>query len=154
MEFSTERVESAAILHLSGRLTVDADEAWIRAAADAGTRNGVRHVLLHMGRVRQLDCSGIGRLLRLREQLHRERRTCALVAVDRRQRRLLELAGLHRVFRMFDDCGEAMLVLGIRVERLPVPQAVEAVPLGAMARGRMAAVWHSWGGWTETECVS
>lgn len=153
MRLSTERVDSAVILHLDGRLTIEGGDSWLEAAVDAGTRGGVRHVLLQMERVRQLDCAGIGHLLRLREQLHRARRTCALVAVDPRQRHLLELAGLHRVFRMFDDCDDAKIMLGVGEPRLALPTYVPTAPIGLPASGG-ASVWCSWAGWAESGCVT
>ena len=153
MTLSTERVDSAVILHLDGRLTIEGGDAWLETAVDAGSRGGVRHVLLDMKRVRQLDCAGIGHLLRLRERLHQAHRTCALVAVEPRQRHLLELAGLHRVFRVFDDCEEARIMLGVGEPRLQVPLFVATAPTGRAASGG-ASMWCSWAGWADAECAS
>lgn len=146
MTLGTERVGSAVILHLDGRLTVESGDGWMQATCDAGTRAGVRHVLLQMKRVRQLDCTGIGQLLRLREQYHQAHRTCALVAVDACQRRLLELAGLHRVFRMFDDCDEARITLGVGEPRVPRAIFVPAASAAFAAPGGTGA-WCNWTGW-------
>jgi anti-anti-sigma factor len=153
MTLSTERVDSAVILHLDGRLTIEGGDAWLEAAVDAGSRSGVRHMLLEMKRVRQLDCAGIGQLLRLRELLHQARRTCALVAVEPRQRHLLELAGLHRVFRVFDDCEDARIMLGVGEPRVSVPHFVAAAPIGRAAAGG-GSMWCSWDGWAQVECAS
>lgn len=147
MRLSTERVDSAVILHLDGRLTVEGGDGWLEAAVDAGTRGGVRHVLLQMRRVRQLDCTGIGQLLRLREQLHQARRTCALVGVETRQLCMLELVGLHRVFRVFDDCEDARIMLGVGEPRAAAPVFLPAAPAGA-------SDWRGWTGWAESRCAS
>jgi anti-anti-sigma factor len=144
MKLSSERVESAAILHLDGRLTVEAGDGWLQAAVDLGTRGGVRHVLVQMRRVGQIDCTGIGQLLRLREQLHSARRSCALVEVAPRQRRLLELAGLHRVFRMFDDCDDARITLGIALDRVAPPVLGAAAQIGFAIGPRSTGTWGSW----------
>ena len=153
MTLSTERVDSAVILHLDGRLTIEGGDAWLETAVDAGCHGGVHHVLLEMKRVHQLDCAGIGQLLRLRERLHQAHRTCALVAVATRQRHLLELAGLHRVFRVFDDCEDARIMLGVGEPRLLAPRFVAIAPTGRAAAGG-ASMWCSWDGWAEAECAS
>jgi anti-anti-sigma factor len=153
MKLSTERVDSAVILHLDGRLTIEAGDGWLEAAIEAGSRGGVRHVLLQMKRVHQLDCAGIGQLVRLRGRLHQARRTCALVAVEPRQRHLLELAGLHRVFRIFDDCEDAGMMLGVGEPRLSVPLFVATAPTGLAASGG-GSIWCSWAGWAEYGCVT
>lgn len=153
MRLSTERVDSAVILHLDGRLTIEGGDEWLKAAVDAGSRGGARHVLLQMHRVRQFDCAGIGQLLRLREQLHQARRTCALVALDPRQRHVLELAGLHRVFRMFDDCEDAKVMLGVGEPGLALPTFLATAPTG-LAASSGASIWCSWAGWAESGCVT
>ena len=153
MTLSTERVDSAVILHLDGRLTIEGGDGWLAAAVDAGIRGGVHHVLLQMDRVHQFDCAGIGQLVRLRAQLHEARRTCALVAVDPRQRHLLELAGLHRVFRMFDDCDDAKVMLGVGEPGLALPMFLATAPTGLAASGG-ASIWCSWASWAESGYVT
>jgi anti-anti-sigma factor len=153
MRLSTERVDSAVILHLDGRLTIEVGDSWLETSVEAGSRAGVRHVLLQMDRVRQLDCAGIGQLVQLRAQLHQARRTCALVAVDPRQRHLLELAGLHRVFRMFDDCDDAKVMLGVGEPGFALPTFLAAAPTGLGASSG-ASIWCSWAGWAESGCVT
>lgn len=153
MKLNTERVESAAILYLDGRLTVEAGDGWLESAVDLGTRGGVRHVLLQMRRVGQIDCTGIGQLLRLREQLHGARRSFALVEVAPRQKRLLELAGLHRVFRMFDDCDDARITLGIGVDRFAPPLSGAAAAIGFAVGPRSAGIWGSWAGLAESRVM-
>jgi anti-anti-sigma factor len=153
MKLSTERVDSLAILYLDGRLTVEGGDGWLEAAVYLGTRAGVRHVLVEMGRVRQIDCTGIGQLLRLREQLHRARRSCALVEVAPRQRDLLELAGLHRVFRMFDDCGDARVALGIGAERVAPPVLGAAAAAGFAVGPQTAGTWNGWTGWADARVL-
>ena len=113
MDIGTERVGSAVILHLDGHMSAECDAGWTRTALASGTVDGVRHVLVDFGRVRRLDCCGIGQLLALRGQLHEARRTLCLVDIERHQRRMLELAGLHHVFRVFRDCDAAASALGV-----------------------------------------
>ena len=113
MDIDTERVGSAVILRLDGRLSAECDGGWTQTALMEAIGGGVRHVLIDFGRVRRLDCCGIGQLLALREQIHGARRTLCLVGLERHQRRMLELAGLHHVFRVFRDCDAAASALGV-----------------------------------------
>jgi hypothetical protein len=76
------------------------------------------------------------------------------VTVERRQRRLLETAGLHRVFRMFDDRGDAMAVLGIRPVRTPVMAAGAPLPFGALLGRALAGRWSGTIERVETGCAS
>jgi anti-anti-sigma factor len=154
MELRAERIDSAVILHLDGRMSVDADTDWMRDVMNASTDYGVRHALLDLGKVSALDCSGIGQLLRLREQVHGARRTFGLVDVDRRQKRLLELSGLVHVFRVFADCESAVSALGLGPPRHPSRPPEAVAPLGAAVGGRMAACWGIGTVWMKTECAS
>jgi anti-anti-sigma factor len=154
MELRTERVESAVILHLDGRLTVETGAEWLRDAGRAVRGQGVRHVLIDMGQVSQIDCAGIGQLLQFRQHAHEARTTLALVNVGRRPKRMLETAGLLHVFRVFGGCEEAALVLGIGSRRVPFlpPQPIGAWP--GMLRGRLAACLGADDALVETECLS
>lgn len=61
-----------------------------------------------MANVPQLDCSGIGQLVQLNDQLRTAGGVQVLVNVERRQKRLLELLGLLEVFRVCDSWPEAL----------------------------------------------
>ena len=129
MELHAEHIGSALILHLEGRMTAESDADWMRDAMNAVGERGVRHALLDLARVSQLDCAGIGQLLRLREQVHGARRTFVLVDVERRQERMLEVSGLTHVFRIFGDRDAAVSALGIDERRLPEPSTSGAAEL-------------------------
>jgi anti-anti-sigma factor len=154
MELTTERLGSAVILHLEGRLTAEAGAGWRQDAARAVTGRGVGHVLVDMAGVCQLDCSGIGQLLLLRQQAHAARKTLALVALDRRQRRMLEVAGLLRVFRAFTGCGDAILALGLAPRRVAFAPAEAVATWAGWVPGRPAACAGIPAGPAGTEWVS
>ena len=154
MELRTERIESAVILHLDGRLSAESDTGWMRDAMLACTDNGVRHALIELSGVRQLDCAGLGQLLRLREQVHGARRTFGLVDVERRQRAMLELSGLIHVFRVFCDRDAAVSALGIVRQQEPVRTPVCGAATGSFVPGRLRACWIKGPGWAEMECLS
>ena len=154
MELKTGRVGSAVILHLEGRLTVETGTGWWNDAGRAVTGQGVRHVLVDMGKVSQLDCWGIGQLLQLRRLAHDARKTIALVALDGRQKRMLELAGLLHVFRAFGGCGEAVLALGIEPRRFAFAPADTIAAWAGLLGGRTVACAAASSGPAGTEWVS
>ena len=154
MELRTERIGSAVVLHLEGRLTVEAGTGWWQDAGRAVTGHGVRHVLVDMGKVSQLDCWGIGQLLHLRRRAHDARRSLALVALDGRQKRMLDLAGLLHVFRAFGGCGEAVLALGIAPRRFVFAPADTMAAWAGLAGGCAVACAGTACGPAGTEWVS
>jgi len=143
MDVRTERVDSAVVLRLEGRLGVESDGGWMRDAVIAVASPGVRHAVLDLGTVSSLDCSGIGQLLQLRERVHGARRTFCLVCVERHQKRMLERSGLLHVFRVFGDCDAAMSALGIRATRAPARTPEPAVAIGYGTPGTMATCWST-----------
>jgi anti-anti-sigma factor len=128
MDIRAARVGSAVILRLEGRMTAEAGSDWVRAAVEAATADGARHVVCDLRGIGQLDCTGIGQLLNLRERIHGARRTFALSCVERRQRRMLELSGLLHVFRMFADSRTAVVTLGL-CDALLADAAIEGAPM-------------------------
>jgi anti-anti-sigma factor len=154
MELRTGRIGSAVILHLEGRLTVETGTGWWNDADLAVTGQGVRHVLVDMGKVSQLDCWGIGQLLQIRRLAHDARKTFALVALDGRQQRMLRLAGLLHVFRVFGGCGEAVLALGIEPRRFAFATADMIAAWAGLVGGRTVACAAAATGAAGTEWVS
>ena len=142
MDIEAEFVGSAVILRLEGRMSVECDGGgWTQAALLAASGHGVRHVLIDVGRVCLLDCCGIGQLLALRAQLHGARKSICLVDVERHQRRMLELAGLLHVFRVFPDNVAAASALGVDkgARRAWAPES--GVPACAFGRGCPEPRW-------------
>lgn len=94
MRVRAERVESAWVLHLQGRLTVEEDTRQLHELVRAMVHFAPCNVVLDIGNVGQLDCSGIGQLVQLREQVRESGGAFALLNVECRQKRLLELLKL------------------------------------------------------------
>ncbi|HSP91518.1 MAG TPA: anti-sigma factor antagonist [Vicinamibacterales bacterium] len=141
MDIEAEFVGSAVILRLEGRMSVECDAGWTRAALMAASGDGVRHVLVDVGRVRLLDCCGLGQLLALRAELHGARKSICLVDVERHQRRMLELAGLLHVFRVFPDCDAAVSALGLNTGARRDWTPESGVPARAFGRGCPEPYW-------------
>jgi anti-anti-sigma factor len=148
MDLKTERVGSAVILHLEGRLTVEADTERLQDMVNSVARLHARDVLLDMREIRQLDCSGIGQILNLRNQFHNIRMTFALMDIERHQKRMLKISGLLRVFRVFGSREEALAAVGAGPVRA---RSLEpAAPLRALVGMQPAACWASPASWAET----
>ena len=104
-----EQVGAAIVIALDGRLTVESSEqALIRELIACVRRSRPHTIVLDLEHVRQLDCSGIGMLLRLRRDLARWGRTLVLIKVGRLHRQLLERVGLSAALPVFDTREEAL----------------------------------------------
>lgn len=150
MDLKTERIGSAVILHLEGRLTVEADTERLQDMVNSVARLHARDVLLDMEEIRQLDCSGIGQILNLRNQFHNIRMTFALMDIERHQKRMLKISGLLRVFRVFSSREEALAAVGIGSGPVRAPSLEPAAPLRALVGMQPAACWASSASWAET----
>ncbi|MCK7472215.1 MAG: STAS domain-containing protein [Desulfomicrobium escambiense] len=82
------------MLHLEGRLTVEEDTRQLHELVRAMVRFAPGNVVLDLGNVGQLDCSGIGQLVQIHEQVRGSGGAFALLNVERRQKRLLQLLKL------------------------------------------------------------
>jgi anti-anti-sigma factor len=71
-------------------------------------QHGGTDVVLDLQHVRQLDCTGLGLLVLARNRLAQHGCPMALANVERRQRRLLDLAGLLTVLPVFGSRQDAV----------------------------------------------
>lgn len=101
-------MSSAIVLHLEGRLTLEADTQQLHELVRSIVHFGPGNVILDLGNVWQLDCSGIGQLIRLRNQVCAAGGVFALVNVERRQKRILGILELLTVLRVVDRLQEAI----------------------------------------------
>lgn len=108
MRVRAERVDSAWVLHLEGRLTVEEDTRQLHEMVRSMTHFDKCNVVLDFGNVGQLDCSGIGQLVQLDNQVRGSGGALTLLNVEHRQKRLLQLLGLLAVFRVVDRRQEAI----------------------------------------------
>jgi anti-anti-sigma factor len=108
MRVRAERVDSAWVLHLEGRLTVEEDTRQLHELVRSVIQFDPCGVVLDCGNVGQLDCSGIGELVQLNNQVCGSGRAFTLLNVEHRQKRLLQLLGLLAVLRVSDRRQEAI----------------------------------------------
>jgi anti-anti-sigma factor len=103
-----ERRGVVVVLKLEGRLTLETDVHQLCRLAKWLTRLEGSLVMLDLKCVRQLDCTGLGQLVALCNDVRGRGGRCALVHMESRQRSLLRLAGLLGVLPVFDTCQHAV----------------------------------------------
>ena len=110
MEVRAERAGPAVVVHLEGgRLVVEEDTQELRDLVQAVTLvDEGCSVVLDLEKVWQLDCSGIGQLVELGNQVRELGGVFSLVNVGPRPRHLLALLGLLKVLPVFASPEEAI----------------------------------------------
>lgn len=135
MKVRTERVGSTFLLDLEGRLTAGADTHQLNEAIREIPLRDVGRVVFDFAKVEQLDCSGIGQLVQTCDPVRAAGRTLILINVERRVKRLLQMAGLLAVFEVLDSRQKAMP--GCESEALQVCDRTSR-PLERAERGSIA----------------
>ncbi len=107
MQVTTGRFGLTVVLHLDGRLTAEADTRVLDDLLQSFAALGPCQVVLDLDNVPQLDCSGIGRLVHLRNRICEAGGAFGLINVHPRLGSLLRMAGLLEAIPMFDDRSEA-----------------------------------------------
>jgi anti-anti-sigma factor len=109
MKVRSERLGSTLLLELEGRLTIEVDTQQLHAAVREVLQPDVNYLALDLAKVDQLDCSGIGLLVRLHDQIRESGRDLVLINVERRTRYMLQRAGLLAVFPVFKSLLDAAM---------------------------------------------
>lgn len=81
--------------------------AWIWQSAGKGNRQ----LIINLDNVNFMDSSGLQVLLRLREKLSGQNSAVLLVKPQPQVRRLFQLTGFDKLFRLFEDNDEARAFL-------------------------------------------
>ena len=93
---------ATVMLEIIGRLTIEAPIQSLVDLTELMPGGGRCLLVLDLRGVSQMDCSGIGQLVKLFVKVRRLGGRFALVNVQRRQRHLLEMAGLLALFPAFE----------------------------------------------------
>jgi anti-sigma B factor antagonist len=107
MEIRSRALGSAAVVELSGRLTVNDQPGQLKAAVARALEGGSRHVLLDLSRVRYIDSTRLGEIIAAHVTVSRQGGQLKLVATPDRIVELLTMAGLADVFERFPTVDEA-----------------------------------------------
>jgi anti-sigma B factor antagonist len=111
MEIRSRDVGKAAVVELSGRLTINDQPGMLKDAVDKAVSNGSRHVLLDLSRVRYIDSTRLGELIAAHITMSRQGGRLKLVATPDRILELLAMAGLADVFERYPDVEAAQSTL-------------------------------------------
>jgi len=107
MNVTTAALGLAMVLGLEGRLTVEADTHELHELVHTAAAGGARKTVLHMEAVPYLDCSGMGHLVLLHEQLRQVGGTLALVNLGPHQTHALQVVRLLDVLTVFETWDAA-----------------------------------------------
>ena len=110
MDLRLEREGPAVVFRLEkGSLVVEEDTWELRDLVRAVTVfDPGCSVVLDLAKVRQIDCSGIGQLVELGNQVREKGGVFALIHVKTHHKRLLALLGLLKVLPVFASPDEAI----------------------------------------------
>ena len=110
MDLKLERAGPAVVFHLEkGSLVVEEDTWELRDLVRAVTLfDPGCSVVVDLGKVRQVDCAGIGQLVDLGNQVREKGGVFSLTRVAARHKRLLALLGLLKVLPVFASKEEAI----------------------------------------------
>ena len=93
--------EATVVLEVAGRLIIEAPVQSLVDLTELMPGGGRSMLVLDLRGVSQMDCTGIGQLVKLFLKVRRLGGRFALVNIQRRQRHLLDMSGLLRLFTPF-----------------------------------------------------
>lgn len=101
LQITRRQNEASVVLEVVGRLIIEAPVPPLVDLTELMPGGGECLLVLDLRGVSQMDCSGIGQLVKLFVKVRRLGGRFALVNIQRRQRRLLDMSGLLGVFNSF-----------------------------------------------------
>ncbi|HEY7486565.1 MAG TPA: STAS domain-containing protein [Streptosporangiaceae bacterium] len=108
-----------AVVEVAGEIDLRTG-AMLRQGLFELTDQGFGRIVIDFASVRFCDAAGLGVLVSVQNRLRRQGGTLALARVRSAQRRLLDVAGLDRLFSLYDSVPDA-----VRAEQKPT-----TAPLG------------------------
>ncbi len=103
MEVTRRQVGGVVILDLDGKLTIGKGDVVLRGAFVDELDVAERKILVNLDKVKVIDSSGLGELIRCKVTAAEKKADVKLLHVNLKARKLLTMAQLVGVFEMFDD---------------------------------------------------
>lgn len=103
MKIKSRREEDVTILDLDGKLTIGAGDVQLREAIVDLLDDGVKKILLNLKKVKSMDSSGLGELVRAKSRSVEAEATIKLLHVEDKVEQVLEMTRLIGVFDTFND---------------------------------------------------
>ena len=103
MNVDTRNVHGVTVLDLEGKLTIGVGDIALRETFVKRLELGNRKFLINLDKVKTIDSSGLGELIRCRATAASRDAEIKLLNVNLKARKLLTMASLVGVFEIFDD---------------------------------------------------
>lgn len=103
MEINRRQVSDVVILDLDGKLTIGKGDVVLRGAFVDELDVGERKLVVNLDKVKVIDSSGLGELIRCKVTASEKQADVKLLHVNLKARKLITMAQLVGVFEMFDD---------------------------------------------------
>lgn len=103
MKISTKSEEGVTVLALEGKLTIGEGDVQLRDQVRDALDHGAKKILLNLQRVKMMDSSGLGELIRCKATAASAGATIKLLHVEDKVQEVLEMTRLIGVFETFSD---------------------------------------------------
>lgn len=103
MKIYTRDEEGVHVIELDGKLTIGDGDVQLRRAVKKALDDGHRKILINLKKVKTMDSSGLGELVRCRASAVGEGATIKLLHVEDKVEEVLEMTRLIGVFETYDD---------------------------------------------------
>jgi len=103
MDINRRQVGDVVILDLDGKLTIGKGDVVLRGAFVDELDVGERKLVVNLDKVKVIDSSGLGELIRCKVTASEKQADVKLLHVNLKARKLITMAQLVGVFEMFDD---------------------------------------------------
>jgi anti-sigma B factor antagonist len=103
MKIKTREEEGVAIVDLDGKLTIGVGDVKLREEVADLLGRGIKKILLNLNKVKTMDSSGLGELVRCKASAESAGATIKLLHVQDKVQQVLEMT---RLIGVFDDYSE------------------------------------------------
>jgi len=103
MDVNRRQIGDVVILDLEGKLTIGKGDVVLRGAFVDELDVGERKLVVNLDKVKVIDSSGLGELIRCKVTASEKEADVKLLHVNLKARKLITMAQLVGVFEMFDD---------------------------------------------------
>jgi anti-sigma B factor antagonist len=108
LQITTRQVGEAAIIEISGRITVGEGNLALREVVRTLVESGEKNIVLNLGKVSYMDSSGLGELVKTHTTIRKSEGELKLVNLSKRVDELLEMTKLSSVFDIYEDEASAI----------------------------------------------
>ena len=98
-----DRADDVTIVDLDGKLNIGEGDVQLREAIKEVLGDGRKRILINLQRVKTMDSSGLGELVRLKASVATAGATVKLLHVEDKVKEVLEMTRLIGVFDTFND---------------------------------------------------